>query len=134
MRPSIISALIALATLSTPIIPADAIAATKKKKASAVPKADLATTLAGDWRGEITSGAGGPQSNVGLTITRAGPNLIKITSESKRLPEVTVPLQRVPEGRIIARSGDTIIFYDAPRNPPVLEVTYRGNIAWRGTR
>jgi hypothetical protein len=120
-----------------PVTPAPEVeqAPQEQRAPEALPEtADLTSTLDGIWFGNIMSGSGSAQSTVAITITRVGPNIIKITSDSKRLPEVTVPLQSTPQGQITARLGDTAILYEPRRNPPTLEVNFRQYIEWLGIR
>ena len=73
------------------------------------------------------------QSNVTLTVTRVGVNLVKVTSDYDRLPVVTVPLTRAM-GRILQARGDSVFLLDPTKEPTSLDVTFNGEVSWSGTR
>ncbi|MEP6968414.1 MAG: hypothetical protein ABI906_10070, partial [Pseudomonadota bacterium] len=95
---------------------------------------DLGDEVAGSYFGEVTSDSkGSSQSDVAVTITRVAKNSVRIESDYKRLPTVTVPLSRAMD-KIIAASGNTTFYYDTARSPPHLDVTFESEVAWSGER
>lgn len=95
---------------------------------------DLGDAVAGSYFGDVTSDSkGSSQSDVAVTVTRVAKNTVRIESDYKRLPTVTVPLSRATD-KIIAASGNTTFYYDTARSPPHLDVTFESEVAWSGER
>jgi hypothetical protein len=97
-------------------------------------KPDLGDAAQGVYSGDVISDSqGSSQSNVTLTVTRVGPNLVKVTSDYERLPVVTVPLTRAM-GRILQARGDSVFLLDPTKAPTSLDVTFNGEVSWSGTK
>jgi len=97
-------------------------------------KPDLGDAAQGVYSGDVISDSkGSSQSNVTLTVTRVGVNLVKVTSDYDRLPVVTVPLTRAM-GRILQARGDSVFLLDPTKEPTSLDVTFNGEVSWSGTR
>jgi uncharacterized caspase-like protein len=95
---------------------------------------DLATALEGVWYGDVISDSkGSSRSDVMVTIRRTSRNTIAITSDYARLPAVTVTLTRAMQ-TILAAEGDTDIIYDTAKDTKELGITFKGEVAWSGTR
>lgn len=95
-------------------------------------KPDLADAVAGTYAGDVISDSkGSSKSGVTLTITRAGPNTIKITSDYPRLPVVGVQLTAAMSS-IVDRDGDTAFAYD--RKTGKLDVSFHNEVSWSGAR
>jgi len=110
------SACLALASLSVVAAPAHA-----QRRAS--PAADLADFVAGTYHGEIISDArGSSQSNVTVTVTKVGRNLVEIRSDNPRIPTVRIPLSQAMTA-ILSNSTDYVFLLDRQRDPDGLSLT-----------
>jgi hypothetical protein len=95
---------------------------------------DLATTLEGEWYGDVVSDSkGSSRSDVMVTIRRTSRNTIAITSDYERLPAVTVRLTRAMQ-TILSAEGDTVVVYDPAKDTKYLGITFKGEVAWWGLR
>lgn len=95
-------------------------------------KPDLADAVAGTYAGDVISDSkGSSRSGVTLTLTRAGPNTVLITSDYPRLPKVGVQLTAAM-GSIVQRSGDTAFVFD--RKSGRLDVSFLNEVSWSGSR
>jgi hypothetical protein len=95
---------------------------------------DLADQVAGDYDGNVTSDMDGPPKNsVAVTLTRTGPNRVRITSDYPRIPPASVTLTRA-SGRILNAGGRTSLMYDPGESPPRLELTFGGEVSWDGKK
>ncbi len=95
-------------------------------------KPDLADAVAGTYAGDVISDSkGSSRSGVTLTVTRAGPNTVKITSDYPRLPVVGVQLTAAMSS-IVDRDGDTAFAYD--RKTGKLDVSFHNEVSWSGAR
>jgi hypothetical protein len=57
-----------------------------------------------------------------LTVTRVGRNLVKVTSDYSRLPEITIPLTRAMD-KIVQARGGSVFLYDPANQPSGLGVS-----------
>jgi hypothetical protein len=97
-------------------------------------KPDLGDAAEGSYSGDVISDSkGSSQSNVHLTVTRVGVNLVKVTSDYDRLPEITVPLTRAM-GKILQTRGNSVFLLDPAKSPPSLDVTFDGEVSWSGMK
>ncbi len=97
-------------------------------------KPDLADMLAGTWAGDVISDSkGSSRSDVTLTIERTGPNTVKITSDYRRLPVITVPVEKVMT-MVMNRGGNSTFLYDPTRTPPKLDVSFNSEVSWSGAK
>jgi len=97
-------------------------------------KPDLGDAVEGRYTGDVISdSAGASRSGVTLTLTRIGRNLVRITSDYPRLPQVDVPLTAAM-GRIIQARGDTAFVLDRGKNPARLDVSFHNEVSWSGQR
>jgi len=96
------------------------------------PVPDLADTVKGEYYGDIISDSrGSSQSDVTVTVTKAGPNTVTVTT-SERLPAFTVKLTRAMQTIQQAR-GDNVFLVDQSKSPWSLDVTVDG-ASWSGTK
>jgi hypothetical protein len=102
--------------------------------AATVRKPDLADAVQGTYFGDVISDSqGSSKSDVTVTVTRTGRNLVQITSDYSRLPEVSVHLTSAM-GRILNGRGDTTFLYDRSKSPPHLDVSFHDEVSWSGER
>jgi hypothetical protein len=115
------------------IVGAGALVAASAAGAAPPPrKPDLADAVAGTYAGDVISDSkGSSKDGVTLTVTRAGPNTVKVTSDYPRLPVVGVPLTAAM-GTIVQKDGDTVFLYD--RASKKLDVSFHNEVSWSGTR
>jgi hypothetical protein len=112
------------ASAAVALLPAGAQARPKPRRP------DLADAISGDYDGNVTSDMEGPPKNgVAVTVTRIGPDRVRIASDYPRVPPVNVSLTRAG-GRIMNAGGRTSLMYDAGR----LEVTFGGEVSWDGKK
>ena len=96
------------------------------------PVPDLADAVKGEYYGDIISDSrGSSQSDVTVTVTKAGPNTVTVTT-SERLPTFTVKLTRAMQTIQQAR-GDNVFLVDQSKSPWSLDVTVDG-ASWSGTK
>jgi hypothetical protein len=131
MRKSIVLAVLACCVLAGPL---EAVATKPGKPAAArKPVIDLADTVAGTYQGDVISDSrGSSRSGVTITVTKAGPNTVTVSSSYKRLPTFTVRLTRAMQ-TIQQASGDTVFLVDQSKSPWSLDVTVDG-ASWSGRR
>jgi hypothetical protein len=121
-------ALCAVAGLPFRTWSADAVADAPRRKP------DLGDAAQGSYAGEVISDSkGSSQSGVGLTVSRIGRNLVRITSDYPRLPVVEVPLTQAM-GKIVQARGNTAFVLDATASPPRLDVSFLNEASWSGER
>lgn len=93
---------------------------------------DLADVAGGVYRGEVTSDAkGSSRSDVTVTVTKASPRRVRITSDYERLDTVEVELTRVGEG-IQSVGGDTSFHLELTKQPPALFYSPHGDVTYNG--
>ena len=96
-------------------------------------RADFADMAKGIYAGEVLSDArGSPRRGVRLTVTRTGPNQVKVTSDYARLPAFTARLIRTTDALQDA-GGSATFLLDLATSPRVLRVTVDG-ASWMGVR
>jgi hypothetical protein len=114
------------------LLPAAALAAPPGRTAP-VPRPDLADTAQGSYFGDVISDArGSSRSNVRFTVTKIGPNKIRVTSDYARLPEFTASLTRAMR-TIQNASGPEVFLLDLSKTPPTLMVTV-ADASWSGQK
>lgn len=97
-----------------------------------VRKPDLADAAAGTYVGEVISDSrGSSKSDVTLTVTRVGKNVVRVTSDYPRLPVVEVALTGAM-GKILQQRGNTVFLLD-PASAR-LDVSFMNEVSWAGTR
>jgi hypothetical protein len=97
-------------------------------------KPDLADAAEGTYEGEVVSDSkGSSQSGVTLTVTRVGPNLVRIESNYPRLPVVQVPLTQALS-KILQTRGDSVFLLDRSKSPAQLDVSFHSEVSWSGQR
>lgn len=95
-------------------------------------KPDLADALAGSWSGDVISDSqGSGRPGVTLTLTRVGPNTVRIDSDYPRLPVITVPLEKAMSS-IVNRTGDTAFAFDGRSGK--LDVSFHNQVSWSGRK
>lgn len=95
-------------------------------------KPDLADAVAGAWSGDVISDSqGSSRQNVTLTLTRVGPNTVRIDSDYPRLPVITVVLEKAMSA-IVNRTGDTAFAFDTLKGH--LDVSFHNEVSWAGER
>ena len=93
---------------------------------------DLADAAAGTYVGDVISDSkGSSKSDVTLTVTRIGKNVVRVTSDYPRLPTVDVALTSAM-GKILQQRGDTVFLLD--RANARLDVSFLNEVSWAGTR
>jgi len=108
--------------------------AAQAQSAPAKRKPDLGDAAQGVYSGDVISDSkGSSQSGVTLTVTRVGPNLVKVTSDYERLPEITVPLTRAM-GKILQARGESVFLLDPSKDPPGLDVSFHNEVSWSGSK
>lgn len=97
-------------------------------------KPDLGDAVEGRYAGDVISDSkGSSRDGVQLTLTRAGVNRVRITSDYSRLPVVEVTLTQAM-GRIIQARGDTAFVLDRSKTPARLDVSFHNEVSWAGER
>lgn len=94
---------------------------------------DLADRAAGSYHGDIISDArGSSQSNVTITVTKTGHNVIRITSDNARIPAHTFKLEK--DMNTIQNNGGAAVFLlDLDKSPASLNITI-DDAAYAGTK
>ena len=73
-------------------------------------KTDLATTVEGQWHGDVTSDVrGSSRGNVTVTVVRIGPNRVRISCDYARIPTVEVDLMTAGGSIMNVRPGVTFL-------------------------
>lgn len=99
----------------------------------AKPKPDLADVAQGMYHGDVISDArGSSQSGVMITVTKTGPNTVRVTSDYARLPAFTAKLTRAMH-TIQNASGSEVFLLDTSKSPPGLDVTV-DDASWSGAK
>jgi hypothetical protein len=94
---------------------------------------DLAHMAEGNYFGAVISDArGSSQSDVRITVTRIGPNRVRIASDYPRLPAFEARLTRAMD-TIQNVDGDEVFLLDLAQDPHSLHVTV-DDASWAGTR
>ena len=97
-------------------------------------KLDLADVAQGHYFGEVISDSkGSSKSGVTLTVTKAGKNRVRITSDYARLPVVEVTMEKVMD-KIMNAGGSTVFLLDRSKSPPRLDVSFLNEVSWSGER
>lgn len=97
-------------------------------------KPDLADAAEGRYFGEVISDSkGASKSDVTLTVTRVGPNLVRISSDYPRLPVVQIALTQAM-GKILQARGDSVFLLDRSQSPAQLDVSFLNEVSWSGKR
>jgi hypothetical protein len=98
-----------------------------------VPKRDLADTAQGSYFGDVISDArGASRSDVRFTVTKIGPNKVRVTSDYARLPPFTATLTRAMS-TIQNAGGPEVFLLDLSKTPATLMVTV-ADASWSGHR
>lgn len=120
--------LLASAAALLPAVSADAQSESRQRKP------DLADVAHGTYFGDVISDSrGSSQSNVTVTVTRIGKNLVRITSDYARLPAVDVPLTQAMD-KILNARGNTTFLLDRTKSPPRLDISFNNEVSWAGGR
>ena len=78
--------------------------------APAAQPADLARTVEGVWRGDVTSDVrGSSRGNVTVTVTRIGPDRVRVSCNYPRIPTVEISLMAAGGSIMNANSGVTFL-------------------------
>jgi hypothetical protein len=94
---------------------------------------DLASMVAADYAGDVISDARGEsRSGVRITVTRIGPNRVRVTSDYARLPAFEARLERVMD-TIQNADGDPVFLLDLNESPQRLMITV-DDASWAGVR
>ena len=97
-------------------------------------KPDLGDAAEGTYFGDVTSDSkGSSKSDVTLTVTRIGPNRVRVTSDYSRLPTIEIGLERVM-GKILARGGTHTFVLDRQKDTTKLDVSFNNEVSWLGTK
>ena len=95
-------------------------------------KLDLGDAAQGHYFGDVISDSkGSSRSGVSLIVTRVGKNLVSVTSDYGRLPQITVPLT-LAMGRILQARGNSVFLLDRTKSPPHLDVSFNNEVSWSG--
>ena len=97
------------------------------------PRLDLADTAAGTYHGDVISDSrGSSQSDVTITVTKVGPNTVRVTSDYRRLPVFTTRLTRAMQ--TIQQVGTAQVFLlDLSKSPHSLDIT-DDEASWSGSK
>ena len=120
----------AAAGLAT-MAPADAALAAPKGAAPrhiepAEKRPDLADALAGTYDGAVTSDArGSSRGSVAITVTRIGRNQINISSDYRRIPDMTAGLENA-SGTILSTTRGITIVVDRNKDPNKFDLSADG--------
>jgi hypothetical protein len=94
---------------------------------------DLADQAAGSFFGDVISDArGSSRSGVRITVTKIGPNKVKVAADYKRLPPFTATLTRAMH-TIQNSDGAAVFLLDLSKSPQGLDLTV-DDASWSGTR
>ena len=94
---------------------------------------DLGHMADGRYFGAVISDArGASQADVRITVTRVGPNRVRIASDYPRLPAFEARLTRALD-TIQNADGDEVFLLDLSQNPHSLHVTV-DDASWAGAR
>ena len=97
-------------------------------------KPDLADVAQGTYFGDVISDSqGSSQSGVTVTVARIGNNQVRITSDYARLPTVEVSLTQAMD-KILNASGTTTFLLDRSKIPIRLDISFRNEVSWSGTK
>ncbi|HEX8640678.1 MAG TPA: hypothetical protein VF704_05930 [Allosphingosinicella sp.] len=106
--------------------------------AAAAPEAaraptDLAHMAEGAYAGDVVSDArGSSRSGVRITVTRIGPNRVRVAADYSRLPAFEANLTRAMD-TIQNADGDEVFLLDLAQSPHSLHVTV-DDASWHGAR
>lgn len=94
---------------------------------------DLAHMAEGSYFGDVVSDArGSSRSGVRITVTRIGPDRVRIAADYPRLPAFEAALTRAMD-TIQNADGDEVFLLDLAQSPHSLHVTV-DDAAWHGAR
>lgn len=125
---ALIAALLAAAAAATTAGSVSAAAPEPARQAT-----DLAHMAEGNYFGAVISDArGSSQSDVRITVTRIGPNRVRIASDYPRLPAFEARLTRAMD-TIQNADGDEVFLLDLAQNPHSLHITV-DDASWHGAR
>lgn len=126
-------AVLLCALVTSSIVPGAANAALQPGRRVSPPRADLADAAQGTYFGDVISDArGSSRSNVRVTVTKIGPNRVRITSDYRRLPPFEARLTRAMD-TIQNVGGLEVFLLDGSRSPASLHITV-DDASWAGTR
>lgn len=109
--------------LSTIMLPAAPIASAAEQPAR---KPDLADIAAGRYEGAVVADTrGGSQSDVVITVTRVGKNIVEVSSDYDRVPTVRIGLTRASDAILNARPPHNFLIQQA-RDPKRLDLSIDG--------
>ncbi|HWT13838.1 MAG TPA: hypothetical protein VN231_13880 [Allosphingosinicella sp.] len=130
--PKIILAALLLGAAATSAL-VGAGAARGRPAAAAPARADLADTAQGSYFGDVISDArGSSRSEVRITVTKIGPNRVRIASDYARLPAFEATLTRAMD-TVQNADGDEVFLLDLAQSPHSLHVTV-DDASWAGAR
>jgi hypothetical protein len=110
-------------------VPGDAQRAVSVKPA----RPDLADTAQGSYFGDVISDArGSSRSDVRITVTKIGPNKVRVSSDYPRLPAFTASLTRAMD-TVQNVSGAEVFLLDLSKIPRTLNLTV-ADASWYGTK
>lgn len=96
-------------------------------------RTDLADVAAGTYSGDVISDArGSSRSDVTITVKKAAPNTVEVTSDYPRLPAFKVKLTRAMR-TIQQASGDEVFLVDQSKSPWTLNITV-DDASWAGVK
>jgi sarcosine oxidase gamma subunit len=94
---------------------------------------DLAAQVEATYSGSVISDArGSSRSDVRITVTRIGPNKVRVVSDYPRLPSFESALSRYM-ATIQNAGGDQVFLFDTAKRPPSLDITV-DDASWSGTK
>jgi hypothetical protein len=123
-----------VSTLALAAFAAASLCAPAGAAAPAKPKPDLADIAQGTYFGDVISDArGSSRSDVRLTVTKVGPNRVRIRSDYSRLPTFDAPLTRAMSTIQNRGPGLEVFLLDLSKAPPSLDVTV-DDASWSGRK
>jgi hypothetical protein len=115
--------LLRFATLFLLVSAPAALAQPKPEPESQARRADLADFAAGTYFGDVISDArGSSRSDVTVTVTRVGPNLVEVSSDYARVPTVRIQLTQAMSA-IVAEGADYVFLIQRDQDPNRLSLT-----------
>jgi hypothetical protein len=96
-------------------------------------RADFADMAQGSYFGDVISDArGSSRAGVRVSVTRIGPNQVRVTSDYPRLPAFAAQLTRAMD-TIQNVGGGQVFLLDLSKSPRTLTVTV-DDASWAGTK
>lgn len=114
--------------------PAGSNAGSQQVRPEASVEGGPADLIVGTYDGDVISDSrGSSRSDVTVTISKLDKRTVRVTSDYARLGTVDVSVERAG-GQVLSVGSDTTLRFDPASNPPVLDYTPHGEVAFSGHR